>query len=53
MTLDDVNQAIAASSAKNVDGFNEPDGDVSDPPQTAEVAAILGKLDDLISALQH
>jgi len=52
-SLTDLNNAITAGSAKNVDGFNEPDGDISDPPQTVEVAAIQGKLDDLISSLKH
>jgi hypothetical protein len=52
-SLADVTQAITAASANNVDGFDEPDTNISDPPQTVEVAAILGKLDDLISALKH
>jgi hypothetical protein len=52
-SLADVNQAIAVNTAKNVDGFDEPDSNISDPPLTVEVAAILGKLDDLITALKH
>ena len=44
----EVNQAIAANAAKNVDGFDESDSNISDPPLTVEVAAIQGKLDDLI-----
>ena len=48
-----VNQAIAAASARNVDGFQGLSDDISDPPQKAEVEDIQSKLDGLISALRH
>jgi hypothetical protein len=52
-SLDDVNQAIAGNSAKNVDGFAFVGDDISDPPQKVEVEDIQSALSDLIQALKH
>jgi hypothetical protein len=52
-SLDDVNQAIAANSAKNVDGFVFSSDDISDPPQKAEVEDIQTQLGNLVQALRH
>ena len=52
-SMADVNQAIAANSACNVDGEDEPLGDISDPPTQAEVQDLQACLKALIDRLQH
>ena len=52
-SMDDVNEAIAAGSARNVDGFSFSGDDISDPPQKVEVEDIQSTLAGLIAALQH
>ena len=52
-SLDDVNQAIASNSPRNVDGFVFSSDDISDPPQKAEVEDIQTQLGNLVQALRH
>jgi hypothetical protein len=52
-SLDDVNQAIASNSPRNVDGFVFSSDDISDPPQKVEVEDIQSQLGNLVQALRH
>ncbi len=52
-SMDDVNEAIAAGSARNVDGFSFSGDDISDPPQKVEVEDLQSSLSSLIQALKH
>ncbi len=52
-SMDDVNTAIAASSAKNVDFIQPMSSGVSDPPTQDEVLQIYNTLNYLIGALKH
>jgi flagellar hook assembly protein FlgD len=54
-SLDDVNQAIATASPRNVDGFVFSSDDISDPPQKVEVEVedIQNQLSNLVQALGH
>jgi hypothetical protein len=52
-SMDDVNQAIAAGSARNLGGFDFQGEDISDPPQKVEVEDIQGALSGLVQALKQ
>jgi hypothetical protein len=49
----DVNQAITANSACNVDGIDEPLGEISDPPTQAEMLDLQSCLKEPVDRLQH
>jgi hypothetical protein len=52
-SMDDVNLAIAAGSARNVGGFDFSGEDISDPPQKVEVEDIQSGLSGLVQALKQ
>ena len=50
--MGDVNSAISAAAAANVDGFSQLDLGVSDPPTQAEMQAVVDAVNQLIESLQ-
>ena len=52
-SMADVNAAIAANGANNVDGFIFNGDDISDPPQKVEVEDLQSAFGDLVQALKH
>ena len=53
LTGADVDYSIRAQAARNVDAFTPLTLTISNPPTQAQVQAVVTKLNELITALQH